>query len=232
MKVCCCEQQEGKIVRRILLFGLLVGELAACAGCSLCSYRPCLNRYGCEECDVGCGPAYVPRGAYGVPRRAVVCDDDAACCPECGRPNRAACRRGLATCDDVCGDPCTDPCGNACCGRCWHRGPVSWVFALIMRGFCWNSYDGCGCGERYWGDFYSDPPDCWDPCDGHGNYTGGGCRTCGGGGQAGVRSDNGVPMSQDEIVVDDRVVTPGQSAVPHKAVRKQPQPQQQEQPTY
>ena len=51
------------------------------------------------------------------------------------------------------------------------------MFALLTPR-CWC---GPNCGQRYWGDFYGDPPDCWDPCDGHGNYTGGcGCQTCGG----------------------------------------------------
>jgi hypothetical protein len=59
---------------------------------------------------------------------------------------------------------------------------LSCVFALIMRGCGWGStWCGGNCGERYWGDFYNDPPDCCDPCDCHGNFTGGGCSHCGGG---------------------------------------------------
>jgi hypothetical protein len=112
-----------------------------------------------------------------------------------------------------------------------------------MRG-CWC---GPNCGERYWGDFYSDPPDCWDPCDCHGNYTGGGCSSCGGGthdgggyhesggcrncGRSGgvthsnVSSgmDDGPDMSDGKIISqDDRVVSPAQQSTgePHKAVRQ------------
>jgi hypothetical protein len=29
-----------------------------------------------------------------------------------------------------------------------------------------------GCGEVYWDEWLSDPPDCCDPCDNHGNWTG------------------------------------------------------------
>ncbi|MGA2068294.1 MAG: hypothetical protein ABSG86_25200 [Thermoguttaceae bacterium] len=37
---------------------------------------------------------------------------------------------------------------------------------------------GPGCGECYAGEWQSDPPDCMDPCDGHGNWTGRGCSRC------------------------------------------------------
>jgi hypothetical protein len=37
---------------------------------------------------------------------------------------------------------------------------------------------GSGCGECYCGDWHSDPPDCCDPCDCHGNWTGHGCAHC------------------------------------------------------
>lgn len=32
-----------------------------------------------------------------------------------------------------------------------------------------------GCGEVYWGDWISDPPDCCEPCDSCGNFTGAEC---------------------------------------------------------
>ena len=35
-----------------------------------------------------------------------------------------------------------------------------------------NTWCGCGCGERYWGDWCGDPPDCCEPCDRCGNWTG------------------------------------------------------------
>jgi hypothetical protein len=53
-------------------------------------------------------------------------------------------------------------------------GPLTPLFALFTR----DSWCGSGCGERYWGDFYGDPPDCCDPCDRCGNFTGG-CNSCG-----------------------------------------------------
>ncbi len=158
-------------VKRILIFALLGGLLSIGSGCGLMQaifcYRPCVMRGDCPPgpCDSfcgddcgDCGPAWgMPRGRVAVPRRAVVSDD-------CGVV------RG-PICGPACGgyDPCMDPCGECCYGRCWHRGPLSCIFALFMR----ESWYGPSCGERYWGDFYSDPPDCWDPCDCYGNYSGG-----------------------------------------------------------
>ena len=52
------------------------------------------------------------------------------------------------------------------------RGPLSGVFAFLGHG-----YSGPGWGESYWSDFHSEPPDCWDPCDQCGNFTGGSCGT-------------------------------------------------------
>jgi len=110
-------------------------------------------------------------------------------------------RRGCQTCGPVCDEPCgpvvgggyaVEPCDDGGCGYCGEvgcygrcrpilRGPVGFLFRL----FGFGPYGGCdGCGERYWGDWYGDPPDCNDPCDYYGNYMGGGCSTCGGGGMA------------------------------------------------
>lgn len=64
-------------------------------------------------------------------------------------------------------DPC-DPCGPCYYGEYSPLGP----FAAIFRLFRPVSWVGPSCGERYWGDFYGEPPDCCDPCDRYGNYTG------------------------------------------------------------
>ncbi|MEN6450539.1 MAG: hypothetical protein ABFC96_08620 [Thermoguttaceae bacterium] len=232
-------------MKRMILFSLMAAMLATTTGCGLFQavfcYRPCAMRGDCSmggECDDGgcgtrCGPV---RGGCGMHRARVYgdCGDDG--CPDCGRPCRLRCRScgscgSCGTCGD-CGDACSDPCGDSCYGRPWHRGPLSCLFALFTP--C--SWCGRGCGERYWGDFYSDPPDCWDPCDCSGNYTGGGsmsggpvsgggCRHCGGGGggysscQGGHMSDG---MTSDENVVSDRVVSPAgprQSGEPHRATK-------------
>jgi hypothetical protein len=193
-------------VKRILLFGLLAGMLTAGTGCGLYQavfcYNPCDaacgRSSGCcgDECGESCGPvcgsAHRPIRPACTTRRAVVADCDDACATPCARPcGRATCR----TCSP-CSDPCADPCGDGCYGRPWHRGPLSCLFALFTP----NTWCGPSCGERYWGDFYSDPPDCSDPCDDSGNYTGHGCRSCGGSHRAHARGgyvDDGEPVSEE-----------------------------------
>ena len=236
-------------MKRILLFGLLAGVLTANTGCGLLHAvfccRPCgddcspcsCNQTCDEDCGSGCGVVGRPiRTAGCVPRRAAACTDCGDGCGDCGTPCRARnCGGACNSCCDSCCDPCADPCGTGCYGRPWYRGPLSCVFALLTQGCC-----GAGCGERYWGDFYSDPPDCWDPCDGYGNYSGGGCRTCGGGsgnysgggcrtcggsgyhrGYANGGADDGVPMGQQGQIISqtDGVVTHGSKSAgsPHRA---------------
>jgi hypothetical protein len=80
-----------------------------------------------------------------------------------------------------CGDDCGGPVRYGACG--FGPGPLSCLFALFHPGTfrqC-GPVDGCGgCGERYWGDWYGDPPECCDPCDQFGNFTGGGWYGSGG----------------------------------------------------
>lgn len=143
------------------------------SGCGLMQavfcYRPCVDRGDCVSgpCDATCGddcgecgPSWGPsRGPAPAPRRSYAND----CGVTRDRPVRSwNCYQ----------EPCMDPCGECCQDRCWHRGPVSCIFALFAR----ETWCGPTCGKRYWGSFYDDPPDCWDPCDCHGNY-GVGCRS-------------------------------------------------------
>jgi hypothetical protein len=210
-----------------MLFGLLGGLLMTSTGCGLFQavfcYRPCVMRGDCggmcgDDCDDGCGPVCGPRRARGCGD----CGDDG--CPDCGRPLRASRCRSCGSCGDCGGDPCADPCGDGCYARPWHRGPLSCLFALFTPS-CWG---GRTCGQRYWGDFYSDPPDCWDPCDCNGNYSGG-CRNCGGGqgrpsgytgGYVNGGDEDGVTTSGDRVI-SDRVVGQGSqpAAQPHRAPR-------------
>ena len=47
--------------------------------------------------------------------------------------------------------------------------------------FYWDHhYSGCSqCGECYWSEWFSDPPQCCDPCSRCGRFTGGGhCDEC------------------------------------------------------
>ena len=223
-------------MKRIILFGLLAGMLSASTGCGLyqavfCG-RSCGGRCGCssgycgDECGDNCGPTCGrPVRPACTPRRAVVADCDEGCDGDCARP----CHKTSCGSCAPCSDPCSDPCGDGCCGRPWHRGPLSCLFAL----FAPNCWCGPSCGERYWGDFYSDAPACEDPCDNYGNYSGGGCHNCGSSGHArgyhngGYYSDDGEPMTQDGELTPqaDRVVNPAKkpTLAPHKASKPQPE---------
>jgi hypothetical protein len=96
-------------------------------------------------------------------------------------------------CQPRCGDPCGGlGCGPACntCCLCLPK-PIIWNGACndCAPGPCescacptecgilpWlrrSKVCGKGCGEVYWGEWISDPPDCCDPCDPcYGCYTG------------------------------------------------------------
>jgi hypothetical protein len=139
------------------------------------------NRCGpCGSCGV-CRPGIFPFNLCARPCRTMDCDP-------CGDP-----------CGDPCCDPCCVPCcrGRGCHDRTY-CGPLTGVCSLLGAlckggcgcgpcgggglcggcgscGGCGRGIEGwstCGCGERYWGDFLSCPPDCCDPCDGCGNYVG------------------------------------------------------------
>ena len=73
-------------------------------------------------------------------------------------------------CGGGCGaaiDPMLGDCGS--CGGCGECGGYRpWGYGRPMR-WC-----GSGCGERYYGEWLSDGPDCCDGCDDCGGWVGGG----------------------------------------------------------
>ena len=65
-----------------------------------------------------------------------------------------------------CGDQ--NECGPDGCTSCAAPGDCGILSTLRRCKTC-----GKGCGEIYWGEWISDPPDCCDPCDPcHGRWTG------------------------------------------------------------
>ena len=152
------------MLQRLLLLGLLCGLMAATTGCGLCHnllYAPFGPGSICTTNN--CGPG---------------------CQPACAQPACASC--GETSCGDACGETCGscgETCGDSCgsCGNpCAPCGPLSAVHKLLHP----QTWDCGSCGERYWGDFHGDPPECCDPCDRCGNFNGAttdGCN-CGGGG--------------------------------------------------
>ena len=51
-------------------------------------------------------------------------------------------------------------CEGAPSGPSYHQGPLARLAAAHKRTVC-----GSGCGEVYYGEWLSNPPDCCDPCD-------------------------------------------------------------------
>ncbi len=167
------------MIQRAAIILFVGGLLASAGGCgvihalvyepfgpnSLCDATHCQDG-SCGSCaafvapaeEAGCGVATGPRG------------------PRC-RVHRVF---GCRVCANAC-EPCGETCGDVY--DCRRPGPLTWLFGFLRCGtFC-----GSGCGERYWGDWYGDPPDGCDPCDNYGNFTGGsnggsngGCSSCGG----------------------------------------------------
>jgi len=164
--------------------------------CAICDPQHCCPQ--CDEpcCQPRCNPCYDPVcdsiycGCLGPccgpicgPALAGPCRlGNCACgCDDCGGPSCGCCEPCSAGCYEECGDSCCGPscdshCGTYSDGRRALRG-IGGFLGCIGRLFVPNRWCGVNCGERYWGDFYGDPPDCCDPCDRCGSFTGsyGGC---------------------------------------------------------
>ena len=164
------------MIQRAAIILFVGGLLASAGGCgvihalvyepfgpnSLCDATHCQDGScgSCAACvapaeEAGCGVATGPRG------------------PRC-RVHRVF---GCRVCANAC-EPCGETCGDVY--DCRRPGPLTWLFGFLRCG----TFGGSGCGPRYWGDWYGDPPDGCDPCDNYGNFTGGtngGCSSCGGG---------------------------------------------------
>ncbi len=152
---------------RLYCLGVVAALLLLSTGCTAVQtvlYEPFGPGSLCDptHCGpAGCGPAIAAPDA----------------CSTCGATAAVPC--------ESCGE-CDGPCAARACGPCGRPwGPLSWFFDIFFAGYC-----GDGCGELYWSDFHSEPPDCCDPCDRLGNWTGGsvpasvtlpptGCPSCG-----------------------------------------------------
>jgi hypothetical protein len=122
---------------------------------------------------------------------------DQDCTGDCGYPYRWP---GARSCN-----PCGDACRPQTCHDKTYCGPLTPIFALLTRD-CWM---GSGCGERYWGDFYGDPPDACDPCDRCGNYTGRSSSWSGGGVVTGSKPCNcggGQTVVSETVPMEGRVI--------------------------
>jgi len=88
----------------------------------------------------------------------------------------------------ICGSPCggevtgcatPTTCGD--CGACddciAEPAPCCSPNACFGPGSLFRPFFGCngGCGELYWSEWFSDPPEHCEPCDNYGNWVGTGC---------------------------------------------------------
>lgn len=167
-------------MKRTLAALLMAGLCVLGTGCTNCGwvYEPFGPGTLCAggPCDGGCGGCASPGcGACEAP----ACTTCAApACTSCAAPTPAAC-----SCETAC-DTCDRSCGGTCASPC---GPLTWLFNVLNAG----CYCGDGCGEMWWGDFHGAPPECCEPCNRMGEWTGqpgggvpmstGGCSSCGGG---------------------------------------------------
>ena len=155
----CLHFGEIEMTKRFILVGMISALLLGGSGC--CVLSPIVHR------PFGPGTACNPEHCGPVcPTACATCEPGIELPYERVRP---------APCDSFCPPDCGPPCGR--CGPCGPRfcGPLSLIFALLSG----PTWCGDGCGEIYWGDFHGDPPDCCDPCDCHGNYTGVNTGPCG-----------------------------------------------------
>jgi hypothetical protein len=149
----------------------------------------------------------------------VYADDCGECgnCGECGsgRVARGNCGEcGNCGARGGCGECCDDGC---CCQRnfCFH--PLRWIGRLFYCG----TWCGPSCGNTYWGEAVSDPPDCCDPCSRDGHWTGRrGCAQCNHGGMQ--ESDDMTPLPDGAALQDDPGMQPTLAPPATKATRRAP----------
>jgi hypothetical protein len=179
--------------KHALIVLLVSAAMAATSGCCGPMFCPSTGLFAI------CDPTYCCDDACGAQGGCAECEAGPACGPCGGAPVDANCEPCCEACGDACSGSCCDACSGSCCdttcGPNWFLwGPFYWLFGVGGWG-CSNS----GCGEFYWSDFHSEPPDCCDPCDRCGNWTGGcydgGCAQAGSpgcsSGQCAVRPPQG-----------------------------------------
>jgi hypothetical protein len=106
------------------------------------------------------------------------CGPDCGSGCECGRKGSSFAGMKYNVCCETCGPGFCGKCGVDRCGGCRTcRPPICPVLGTLT--------DCAGCGERYWNEWYNDPPRCADPCDCCGNWMGPGVPTCCSGGACG-----------------------------------------------
>jgi hypothetical protein len=149
--------------KRIVLLAVLCALVGLNSGCRVIGYiigSPLSPRSYCDpqRCGVGCAPACPGPPTY-------------RWCPHGDQCHADPCDLFGGECGEAC-DPTAVCSGRRPCYRRW--GPLAGLVWL----FTGDTWCGRSCGERYWGEWFSDPVDCCDPCDQCGNFTGVRARGC------------------------------------------------------
>lgn len=132
------------------------GCQGACGGC--CHHGLRSAKCG-SNCGHDCGPLF--RGDGG--KYFDSCD---GCGDDCGLGVEPACGMPVET---GCGIAVEPGCGMEACGGCRRHGIGCWQPCKLLREIF--TCDGCT-GPMYWSEWYNDPPECCEPCDHYGHYTG------------------------------------------------------------
>jgi len=189
---------EPKMAKRLVLLGLVFVFLAGISGCGWF--------HGWLYSPFGPGTLVDTRNCG--PECGSVC---AGPCDPCGCPVPCAAPCEPA-CGEPCGPPCAEPCGVPCGPGCgpYYPGPLACILGLFHA----PTWYGPACGERYWGDFHGDPPDCCDPCNRHGEYVGPGAVGC-------DDCNKGVPAAATSGVISRKIRSESTSWAPrpHRARR-------------
>jgi hypothetical protein len=112
----------------------------------------CVAAVGCSCTFKSCGP-----------------DCGSGC--SCGRSGSSFAGMKYNECCETCGPGFACKCGRDRCGGCRTCKPPHCPILGTLT-------DCAGCGERYWNEWYNDPPRCADPCDCCGNWVGPGIPSC------------------------------------------------------
>jgi len=115
---------------------------------------------------------------------AALAAGNAGCCVNRFGPGCGPIVSNCGDCHGVCGGGAVQGygyggCDSGCCSPCSNRGYgcVSCLDYMMAPFSLLNQMFVCsgGCGDIYWDEWISDPPDCCDPCDPCANWNGTGC---------------------------------------------------------
>jgi hypothetical protein len=148
----CCSGVNGR--------GYAFQKFKGCeCGCDNFPTKHCVGDSCGGSCEPGCGC-----------EATCGCEASCGCEPACGTEVGCGCEPACG-----CAEPCG--CGTASCGTCGRncraKAGERWArfVGCMHKSLCGTGCSGCD-GEIYWSEWYNDPPQCCDPCNQCGQWTG------------------------------------------------------------